>query len=118
MASRLYRQVFQTQSYLQQIKFLDASLASCYTPEVKAAKLLRQGDHSYDNGNYREAKSYYGGIMQEVDSMKDIKAKKKYRLLYYQSMQDVFEQLGMKSQAEIMKQKYKMTNRDKKDKRR
>ncbi len=114
-ASQLYQQVFQTPSYAQQIKFLDASLESCYGPEVKADKLLRQGDYSYDNGNYRAAKRYYGSIMQEVDSMRDANIKQKYQLLYYQSMQDVFEQLGVQSQADIMKKKYILTNNHKKN---
>lgn len=114
-ANSLYRQSFLTQSYSQQIKFLDASLASCYSSEVKANKYLLQGDYSYDNGNYQQAKKYYNLIMQEVDSIANPKTKQKYQLLYYKSMQEVFEQLGEKSLATTMAHKYTLINSSQKD---
>ena len=110
-ATHFYQQAFSTDSYDRQIEFLDKSLKSCYSAVVAADKYLWKGDYSYDNGNYNEAKRFYSKIMQEVDKIENPKDKKKYQLLYYKSMQEVYGKLGERSLENIMKQKYSLVNK-------
>ncbi len=110
-ATHFYQQAFSADSYDKQIEFLDKSLESCYSAVVAADKYLWKGDYSYDSGDYSKAKSFYSKIMQEVDKIKNPKDKKKYRLLYYKSMQEVYGKMGETSLENIMKQKYSLINK-------
>ncbi len=107
-AAQLYQQAYTTDIYDQQIGLLERSLQSCYSAVVAADKYLREGDDAYDKGSYEKAGRSYNQIMQEVDKITNPEDKQKYRLLYYERMEEVYESLGKSHLARTMEKKYLM----------
>lgn len=105
----LYNQSYETLSSDNSLTLLKESLKSCYSAVVACEINLRLGDNAFDAKEYQDAKSHYATLSGEIDHIKDRADKKRYLLIYYKRMQELYATLKDPVNENIMKEKYNIT---------